>query len=265
MSERVDYALAHAAERLAESRMAGHAAERAGMDRRRFLAAGGTALAALVAVACDSRGPASAQRALSFAMETNAKLEADLFRHTSMDSPRDSAKLAGSRFPSYFISETVPAWNEAAKGPWMLEVGGLVKRPLKLTLSDLVNMKQTTERVDHFCVEGWTAVSRRSGVRLNEIARLAEVSPDARFVDFESFDNDYHESWDLASAMHPQTLVVYGQDGRYLPPAWGAPARVFSPVKLGYKNTKYLTRIMFLPNRTGGYWSDQGYEWFGGT
>jgi DMSO/TMAO reductase YedYZ molybdopterin-dependent catalytic subunit len=102
-------------------------------------------------------------------------------------------------------------------------------------------------------------------VRLNEIARLAEVTPDARFVDFESFDDSYHESWDIASAMHPQTLVVYGQDGRYLPPAWGAPARVFSPVKLGYKNTKYLTRIMFLPNRTGGYWSDQGYEWFGGT
>ena len=147
----------------------------------------------------------------------------------------------------------------------MLEVGGLVKQPLKLSLADLVAMKQTTQRVDHFCVEGWTAVARRSGVRLNEIARIAGVRPDARYVDFESFDNDYHESWDVASAMHPQTLIVYGQDGRYLPPAWGAPARVFSPVKLGYKNTKYLTRIMFLPNRTGGYWSDQGYEWFGGT
>ena len=265
MSERIDHALEHAAKRLAEGRMAGHAAERAGIDRRQFLAAGGSALAALAAVACDSRGPASAQRALSFAMEANAKLEADLFRHTSMDSPSSAARLAGSRFPSYFISETVPVWDTAANGPWMLEVGGLVKHPLKLTLPDLVKMKQTTERVDHFCVEGWTAVSRRTGVRVSEIARLAEVSPDARFVDFESFDDNYHESWDLASAMHPQTLVVYGQDGRYLPPAWGAPARVFSPVKLGYKNTKYLTRIMFLPNRTGGYWSDQGYEWFGGT
>jgi DMSO/TMAO reductase YedYZ molybdopterin-dependent catalytic subunit len=150
-------------------------------------------------------------------------------------------------------------------GPWMLEIGGLVKQPLKLSLSDLVGMRQTTERVDHFCVEGWNAISKRTGVRLNEIARVAGVRPDAQYVDFESFDDDYHESWDMASAMHPQTLIVYGQDGRYLPPAWGAPARVFSPVKLGYKNTKYLTRIMFLPNRTGGYWSDQGYEWYGGT
>ena len=141
----------------------------------------------------------------------------------------------------------------------------MVKRPLTLTLADLVGMRQTTERVDHYCVEGWNAVARRTGVRLSEIARMAGVNPDAAYVDFESFDDDYHESWDLASAMHPQTLVVYGQDGRYLPAAWGAPARVFSPVKLGYKNTKYLTRIMFLPKRTGGYWSDQGYEWFGGT
>lgn len=265
MSDRLDHALVYAAKRLADARVPGHAAEKAGIDRRRFLAAGGSALAALAAIACDSRGPAAAQGALSFAMEANAKLEADLFRHTSMDSPRAAAKLAGARFPSYFISETVPTWDTAANGAWMLEVGGLVKHPLKLTLPDLVKMKQTTERVDHFCVEGWTAVSKRSGVRLNEIARLAEVTPDARFVDFESFDDGYHESWDIASAMHPQTLVVYGQDGRYLPPAWGAPARVFSPVKLGYKNTKYLTRIMFLPNRTGGYWSDQGYEWFGGT
>jgi DMSO/TMAO reductase YedYZ molybdopterin-dependent catalytic subunit len=54
-------------------------------------------------------------------------------------------------------------------------------------------------------------------------------------------------------------------DGRLLGPAHGAPARVHSPVKLGYKNTKYLTRIVFMPARNGGYWSDQGYEWYGGT
>ena len=67
------------------------------------------------------------------------------------------------------------------------------------------------------------------------------------------------------SALHPQTLIVYGQDGAPLGPAFGAPARVYSPVKLGYKNTKYLTRILFLPEKNGGYWSDQGYEWYGGV
>ena len=73
-------------------------------------------------------------------------------------------------------------------------------------------------------------------------------SRDAQYVDFQSFDDDYHESWDIESAMHPQTLVVYAQDGHYLNAAWGAPARIYSPVKLGYKNTKYLTRIMFMPD-----------------
>ena len=64
--------------------------------------------------------------------------------------------------------------------------------------------------------------------------------------------------------MHPQTLVAYGMDGHLLAPAHGAPARVHSPVKLGYKNTKYLTQIVFMPTQNGGYWSDQGYEWYGG-
>ena len=69
----------------------------------------------------------------------------------------------------------------------------------------------------------------------------------------------------LDSALHPQTLIVYGMDGYLLTPGHGAPARVYSPVKLGYKNTKYLTRIVFMPKANGGYWSDIGYEWYGGV
>jgi len=76
---------------------------------------------------------------------------------------------------------------------------------------------------------------------------------------------DYHESWDVESALHPQTIVAYGKDGHLLTPAYGAPARLHSPVKLGYKNTKYLTRVVFAGERNGGYWTDQGYEWYGGT
>ena len=86
-----------------------------------------------------------------------------------------------------------------------------------------------------------------------------------RGAHFQTFDEGFHESWDLESATHPQTLVAYAKDGAYLPPAYGAPARLHSPVKLGYKNAKYLTRVVFLAERNGGYWSDQGYEWYGGT
>jgi DMSO/TMAO reductase YedYZ molybdopterin-dependent catalytic subunit len=140
-----------------------------------------------------------------------------------------------------------------------------VRTPLSLSLDELTRLPRVTHKVDHFCVEGWDARATWSGVRVSDLARLAGVTADAQYVDFAGFDQDYHESWDLESAMHPQTLVAYGMDGRMLGPEHGAPARVHSPVKLGYKNTKYLTKVVFMPSRNGGYWSDQGYEWYGGT
>jgi len=243
----------------------GHIAERLGIDRRRFLAAAGSSLGALLLAACDSSGPKHARGLLEFAERKNEVVERLLLRHSVMNFAPRSAKLAGRALPSYFVSHSVPVWDASARGAWTLEVSGLVRRPLRLSLDDLVKLPRVSERVNHFCVEGWTAVAERTGVRVSELARLAGALPEAQYVDFQSFDSGYHESWDLESATHPQTLVVYGQDGRMLSPAYGAPARLFSPVKLGYKNTKYLTRIAFLPQRNGGYWSDQGYEWYGGT
>jgi len=242
-----------------------HAAERFGIDRRRSLAAAGGSLGALLLAACNSSGPKGARALLEFAERKNEGVERLLLRHSVMDHAPRSAKLARNAFPSYYVSDSVPMWDAALRGAWTLEVSGLVRRPLRLSLDDLVKLPRVTQRVEHFCVEGWSAVAERAGVRVSELARLAGATADAQYVDFQSFDRDYHESWDLESATHPQTLVVYGQDGHMLSPAYGAPARVFSPVKLGYKNTKYLTRIAFLPRRNGGYWSDQGYEWYGGT
>ena len=235
------------------------------IDRRRFLALGGASAAAALLAACDSRGPRGAERVLRYAERKNEGVERWLFRHTSMDVPPRRAPLAGRALPSYYIAPTVPVWDAAARGAWALEVSGLVSRPLRLTLDDLQRLPRVTQRVNHYCVEGWTAVEEWTGCRVAELARAAGAAREARYVDFQSFDDDYHESWDVESATHPQTLICYGLDGRLLAPAHGAPARVFSPVKLGYKNTKYLTRVAFLPHRTGGYWSDQGYEWYGGV
>ena len=123
----------------------------------------------------------------------------------------------------------------------------------------------TTQRVPHYCVEGWTALAEFTGVRVSELAKAAGARVDAGYVDFASFDDGYHESWDRESADHPQALVVIAKDGEPLSARYGAPARVHAPVKLGYKNTKYLTRVVFMPQRNGGYWSDIGYEWYGGT
>ncbi|HWG52459.1 MAG TPA: molybdopterin-dependent oxidoreductase [Gemmatimonadaceae bacterium] len=235
------------------------------MNRRRFIITGSLWLPAAYLAACDSEGPRAAQPLLRSAERFNEKVERGLFRHTSMDRASAGARDAGKAFPQYFISDSVPVWNEAVRGKWTLEVGGAVQHPLTLSMEDLTRVRSITQRVDHYCVEGWTAVAEWTGVRVSELARLAGLHPDARYVDFQSFDKGYHESWDLESAMHPQTIVAYGMDGHYLGVPHGAPARINSPVKLGYKCTKYLTKILFLPERNGGYWSDQGYEWYGGV
>ena len=234
------------------------------LDRRRFLTVSAASLSGALLAACNAN-PEKASRLLDLAEGRNEVLERGLFRHDAMDRVPASAKLAGDQFPKYFISERVPIWDAAANGAWRLEVSGAVTRPLSLSLDDLVKLPRITQKVDHFCVEGWNARAEWSGVRVSELARLAGVTADAQYVDFAGFDKGYHESWDMDSAMHPQTLVAYGMDGRMLGPGHGAPARVHSPVKLGYKNTKYLTRVVFMPARNGGYWSDQGYEWYGGT
>jgi len=235
------------------------------IDRRRFLRAGSFAAAAALLEACDSRGPRAALKYLDFAERANESVERGLFRHRSIDRADASARAAGAAFPMYYVSAQAPVWDPAVRGAWTLEVTGAVQRPLTLTLEQLAALPSIAQRVDHFCVEGWTAVAEWRGVRVSELAKLAGLTADAGYVDFQSFDDGYHESWDLASALHPQTLVAYAMDGRWLGVAHGAPARVHSPVKLGYKNTKYLTRIVFMPQRNGGYWSDEGYEWYGGV
>ena len=235
------------------------------MNRRRFFTFGASSVAAAAVGACNSFGPKSATSLLRFAERQNEGLERWLFRSGSRNHVPTGARLTGRSFPRYFVSESMPVWNEAQRGIWRLEVGGAVRNPLSLTLDDLVKMRSVTQKVDHFCVEGWTARAEWTGVRVSELARVVGATSDANYVDFQSFDSDYHESWDIDSALHPQTLVAYGMDRAMLGPGHGAPARVHSPVKLGYKNTKYLTRILFMPARSGGYWSDRGYEWYGGV
>ena len=234
------------------------------IDRRQFLTVTAASFSGALLAACGAN-PDSAKGLLKTVEGKNEGLERSLFRHDSMNRVPASATLAGKDFPKYFVSKHVPVWDPAVRGAWRLEVSGAVRTPLSLSLDDLMRMPHITQKVDHFCVEGWNARAEWTGVRLSDIARAAGLTADAGYVDFQSFDDGYHESWDIASAMHPQTVVAYGMDGHMLGVQHGAPARVHSPIKLGYKNTKYLTKIVFMPARNGGYWSDEGYEWYGGT
>ena len=155
-------------------------------------------------------------------------------------------------------------WDEKLRGPWTLEVSGLVKTPLKLTLDDLMKLPARQQRVDHFCVEGWTAIAAWTGVRVSELARRRACCR-MPASSTSSFDDNYHESgtWRARCTRRRWSPTRGWPDARTQ--LHGAPARVHSPVKLGYKNTKYLTQVVFLPKANGGYWSDEGYEWFGGV
>src|SRR5262249_40474841 len=188
-----------------------------------FLTITGAGITAAL-LGCDSEGPKQAQPILDLAERGNEKVERLLFRHRSEDRVPASARLTGSDYPKYFVSDKVPFWDERVRGLWRLDVSGAVKKPVQLTLKELMALPSITQRVHHYCVEGWTARAAWQGVRVSDLARLVEATPDAQYVDFQSFDLDYHESWDMASAMHPQTIIAYAMDGRMLSAGHGAPA-----------------------------------------
>lgn len=159
---------------------------------------------------------------------------------------------------------------------WRLMMGGLVNRPLALSLADLRALPARTQITRHDCVEGWSAIGQWTGVPLGSVLAQAQLAPEARFIvlfcadELERGDGGYYESIDLMDAFHPQTLLAYELNGRPLPVANGAPLRLRVERQLGYKQAKYLMRIEAvarldgIAGGKGGYWEDRGYEWYAG-
>lgn len=146
-----------------------------------------------------------------------------------------------------------------------LTIDGEVNNPISLSVTEIQQMPLTSMIIRHVCVEGWAAIVQWGGVRLQDIVRLAQPKANVRYVYFKSADG-YYESWDLASALHPQTLMAYQKNGQPLSVDNGAPMRLASPIKLGYKLSKWVTRITLVSDLlpAKGYWEDQGYEWYAG-
>ncbi len=174
-----------------------------------------------------------------------------------------------------------PAYKALVAGgfaDWKLVVDGLVQSPAALSLAALRAMPARTQITRHDCVEGWSAIGQWTGVPLARVLELVKPLPAARFVVLhcaDSFDDagvpaPYYESIDLHDAYHPQTLLAYGLNDAALPVTNGAPLRLRVERQLGYKHAKYLMRVELVSDFAhiaggkGGYWEDQGYQWYAG-
>ena len=188
------------------------------------------------------------------------------FAATARSSPRDADYVALRKdgFASY-----------------RLTVGGLVEKPLALSLEQLRALPSRTQITRHDCVEGWSCIGKWKGVLLGALLDQARPTPEARFVVFRCFDSmegpradgrdtRYYESIDLEEAHHPQTLLAYDLNDQPLPVINGAPIRCRIERQLGYKHAKYVKAIELVASfdairgGKGGYWEDEGYEWYGG-
>ncbi|HTJ28457.1 MAG TPA: molybdopterin-dependent oxidoreductase [Candidatus Limnocylindria bacterium] len=178
------------------------------------------------------------------------------FRVNGLDTPSDTSyqRLLQGGFHDY-----------------RLVVTGLVEQPQQLSLAALRAAGERTQITRHDCVEGWSAIGKWRGVPLATVMALARPTTAARYCVFHCFDRDqmgtsYYESLDLVQAAHPQTILALDLNDAPLDADHGAPVRLKIPTQLGYKSAKWVARIELaaaLPG-AGGYWEDQGYEWYAG-
>ncbi len=168
-----------------------------------------------------------------------------------------------------FTEVDVDAWRLRVEGP---NEGA---QPKLLNLDQIKALPAVTHTTEFKCVEGWSTIATWTGVRLIDLARMTglatrsgkpfeETGPDdlARYVAMETPDGTYYVGLDIASALHPQTLLAYELNGRPLTPGHGAPIRLVIPIKYGIKNIKRIGLIHFTDERPRDYWAERGYDWF---
>lgn len=240
-------------------------------------------------------------RTLRAGEDANLYVQRLLLKPTSLAREFSEADISKWFKPNGTIDpEDTPYKALAAKNfsAYTLRVDGLVETPLDLSLEELRKMAARTQITRHDCVEGWSAIGKWSGVPLAEVLNKAKLKPQARYIVFHCADTmeyapadeaaadgdanasdgaapagkpiRYYESIDLTDAFHPQTILAYDMNGKPLPVSNGAPLRLRVERQLGYKQAKYIMRIevadtlAHVGQGNGGYWEDNGYEWYAG-
>jgi len=254
--------------------------KRSNLRRRNFLRGALASASAALLAGCDAASRSTwAPKVLGGGEKANHGAQHLLTSKTSLAQEFQESDLS----PDFRSNGTANPQDEdyqrlAADGfrDWKLRVDGLVRAPTELTLAQLRSMPSRTQITRHDCVEGWSAIAKWTGVPLTQVLAVAQPLPSARYVVFHCADpmddegTRYYESIDLEDAHHPQTILAYGLNGETLPVKNGAPIRVRIERQLGYKMAKYIMRIELVDSFAsisggkGGYWEDQGYEWYAG-
>ncbi len=232
------------------------------LERRLFLRRGLSLGALALLAGCDITNAEGVQRMLTAMSRWNDGVQDWLF-----DPKRLAPEFPESRitrpFPynAYYPEEEIPEIDGAT---YKLELAGMVRERKPWTLAELRALPQVTQVTRHICVEGWSAIGKWSGVRFSDFLARIGADTTAKYVGFKCAD-DYYGSIDMATALHPQTQLSLRYADEELPPKYGYPMKLRIPTKLGFKNPKLIAAIFVTNENPGGYWEDQGYNWYSGS
>jgi len=230
---------------------------------RRLFLRGGLSLGALtVLTGCDIIDGSSAEQVLVKISHLNDSAQAWLFDPNKLaPTYPDSMVTRPFRFNAYYPEEEAP---EVDKDDYALEVGGLVDDKKTWKLDELYALPQETQITRHVCVEGWSAIGKWTGHPLRDFLKRVGADTRAKYVWFRCAEG-YSNTIDMPTALHPQTQLSLKFDNQVLPRKYGFPMKCRIPTKLGFKNPKYITALYVQNNDAGGYWENQGYNWFSGS
>ena len=229
---------------------------------RRLFLRGGASLGALAFLTgCDIVDGTSAEQVLMKISRFNDRAQAWLFNPNKLaPTYPDSAVRRPFPFNAYYPEDEAP---EVDGEDYKLEVGGMVDNTKSWTLDELYALPQETQITRLICVEGWSAIGKWTGTPLREFLRRIGADTRAKYVWFRCAEG-YSTSIDMPTALHPQTQMTFQFVGEILPRKYGFPMKVRMPTKLGFKNPKHVMEIAVTDKYLGGYWEDQGYNWFSG-
>jgi DMSO/TMAO reductase YedYZ molybdopterin-dependent catalytic subunit len=232
-----------------------------GLNRRLLLRSGLSVGALSLLSGCNLADGDAADRVLWAMSRFNDRMQALLFSRTRLAPVYPTSSLTKPfPFNAFYPMDNVP---EIDLDTWSLEVSGLVSDKSKWTLPRLRQLPQQAQITRLICVEGWSAIGQWSGVPFRTFLERIGADTTARYVGFKCADR-YYSSIDMATALHPQTILALDTGGEALPPQFGYPLRLRVPTKLGFKNPKHIGAIFVTNSYPGGYWEDQGYNWFSG-